>query len=179
MAISSADVWAWAGVVIVGIVWYVARRGRQERLKEEAETKVTTALKIISDYGKFLEKAPLNPTEIRDEKELPFSKQIIRNAAFAALVSKSGDSNYLNAVEVGLLMLAQFQPGVGAPIDNAVSRIISETPPDRIGKMSDGELMELAEKMAQSANPSRYEAICVKVEAEHKYLLAEIQKYRR
>lgn len=126
-----------------------------------------------------MEKASLSPSEIRDEKELPFPKQIIRNAAFGVLINKLGDSNFLNAVEGGLLFLAQFQPDVGAPMDSAVSRIISETPPDRIGKMSDGEYLEQAKKIASSVNDIRYEALNAKVEAERNNLLAEIQKYRR
>ena len=178
MAISSADVWAWVGVIIVGIVWYIIRRGRQVRLKEE-ETKAVIVQKVMSAYGSFLEKVPLSPTEIRDEKELPFPKQIIKNAAFEVLINTRGNSNFLNAVESGLLLLAQFQPDVGAPMDSVVARIISETPPDRVGKMSNDELMELAKKMGSSVNDSRYETSNTKVEAERNNLLAEIRKYRR
>ncbi len=163
---------------MVGMVWYIIRRGRQVRLKEE-ETKAAIVQKVMSDYGTFLEKVPLSPTEIRDEKELPFPKQIIRNAAFEALIGKLGNSKFLNAVEVGLLILAQFQPDVGTPIKNVVDRIVSENPPDRVGKMSDDETIELAKKMVSSVNDSRYEALYAKVEAEQNNLLAEIRKYRR
>lgn len=71
---------------------------------------------IIDAYGTFVDRLRLSPLEVHDEAELPHPKQRIVDA-LAAAWSLSGDLSYSPArVRGWLLLLAQFQPGVGEPI---------------------------------------------------------------
>lgn len=76
----------------------------------------SNAENIIGDYRTLVDRLKLSPEEIHDELELPHPKRAIIDALLAAY-SLSGESSYSPAQLQGwLVMLAQFQPGVGEPI---------------------------------------------------------------
>ena len=77
---------------------------------------VSESKAIIDAYGAFVDPLRLSPMEVRDEAELPQPKQRIVDALTTAW-SLSGGLSYAPArVQGWLLLLAQFQAGVGEPI---------------------------------------------------------------
>lgn len=71
---------------------------------------------IIDAYAAYVDALELSPAEIRDESELPHPKEKIVDVLTAA-GSLSSELSYAPVKIRGwLLLLAQFQPGVGEPI---------------------------------------------------------------
>tara|TARA_R110002072_G_C7855126_1_gene525999 strand:- start:337 stop:1047 length:711 start_codon:yes stop_codon:yes gene_type:complete len=116
--------------------------------RQKAEQRV----KVISDYGQFLEH---NPTagEIRDATDLPHPKEEILDAICLELV-REGDDNRREALKVGALTLAYFQAGVGTEPLSMLGVSVDEmaNPPE-----SDDALRALAARMANNPNRERYE----------------------
>lgn len=71
---------------------------------------------VIGPFARLTDRLQLAPREIRDEADLPFPKQEIAEAILQARVSDRPHSYSPAQLEGWLAELAQFQPGVGAPI---------------------------------------------------------------
>lgn len=78
---------------------------------------------IVAPFAALVDEVRLGPDEIRDEAELPHPKQQIVEALLSGL-KDPGVHRYSPAQLKGWLVeLAQFQPGVGAPILDASSEM--------------------------------------------------------
>ena len=78
---------------------------------------------IIEAYAAYVDELKLSPLEIRDESELPYPKKKITDALTAAY-SLSGELSYAPVKIRGwLLLLAQFQSGVGEPIRDPAAEV--------------------------------------------------------
>ena len=78
---------------------------------------------IIEAYAAYVDELKLSPLEIRDEGELPHPKKTITDALTAAY-SLSGELSYAPVKIRGwLLLLAQFQSGVGEPIRDPAAEV--------------------------------------------------------
>jgi hypothetical protein len=126
----------------------IERKGEVMPAKPSAE--VSESKTIIDAYGTFVDRLRLSPMEVRDEAELPYPKQRIINA-LAAAWSLSGGLSYAPArVHGWLLLLAQFQPGVGEPIGDPAA----ETARRMTGGRETGERvdpLELGRQVAEQA----------------------------
>ena len=78
----------------------------------EPQMTVSQAWDIVSPYGEFMEKSPVTPGTVADVNELPFPKELIKQAVRILLV-ETRDSNMRKALKVGYCDLAKYQPGVG------------------------------------------------------------------
>jgi len=133
---------------------------------------------IIDAYGTFVDRLRLSPVEIHDEVELPHPKQRIVDA-LAAAWSLSGGLSYAPArVHGWLLLLAQFQPGVGEPIGDPAA----ETARRMTGGRETGERVDplelgrqVAEQAIEQAWSTRREKFRGRVEQERARLLGLIR----
>lgn len=71
---------------------------------------------VVERYRRMLEDLQLGPQEICDETDLPDPKPVIVDALLAAADPASDIDLSPRQVQGWLAALAQFQPGVGAPI---------------------------------------------------------------
>jgi hypothetical protein len=76
------------------------------------ELTLDTAIKIIQDYGAFVESATHAPGCVVDARNLPHPKQRIKQALILALRSTT-DPQKRDWCRTGLLYLADWQEGVG------------------------------------------------------------------
>lgn len=67
---------------------------------------------VIQAYGKVLEERSLSSSIVVDSKHLPFSKEKIKEAIFAALCINKDPAQRKN-LATGFIFLADFQDGVG------------------------------------------------------------------
>jgi len=78
---------------------------------------------IIEAYAAYVDELKLGPSEIRDESELPYPKKKIADALTAAYAISSALSYPPVRIRGWLLLLAQFQSGVGAPIRDPAAEV--------------------------------------------------------
>jgi hypothetical protein len=71
---------------------------------------------IVAPFAALVDEVRLGPDEIRDEAELPHSKQRIVEALLSGLKDPKAHRYSPAQLKGWLVELAQFQPGVGAPI---------------------------------------------------------------
>jgi hypothetical protein len=139
---------------------------------------VSESKAIIDAYGKLVDRLRLSPIEIRDEAELPHPKQRIVDA-LAAAWSLSGGLSYAPArVQGWLLLLAQFQPGVGEPIrDPAAETARRMARAKETGERTDPlELgQQVAEQAIEQAWSKRRQRFRGRVEQERARLLGLLQ----
>ena len=123
---------------------------KDEAMPAEPSTQISETKAIIDAYGTFVDRLRLSPAEIHDEAELPHPKQRIVDA-LAAAWSLSGGLSYAPArVQGWLLLLAQFQPGVGSPIgDPAAETARRMTAARETGKPANP--LELGRQVAEHA----------------------------
>ncbi len=105
---------------------------------------------IIEAYAAYVDALKLSPSEIRDESELPHPKKKITDALTAAC-SLSSELSYAPVKIRGwLLLLAQFQAGVGEPIGDPAAEVARRmTNAKHRGERSD--LSELAQQVAEES----------------------------
>jgi hypothetical protein len=129
---------------------------------------------IVEAYASLVDRLRLSPIEIRDEAELPYPKQRIVDALTAAC-SLSGDLSYSPARLRGwLVLLAQFQPGVGEPIGDPAAETARRmtqareaddpTDPRELGR-------QVTEQAAEQGWSTRRQKFLGRVEQERKRLL--------
>jgi len=139
---------------------------------------VSESKAIIDAYGAFVDPLRLSPVEVRDEAELPHPKQRIVEALTAAW-SLSGGLSYAPARLQGwLLLLAQFQAGVGEPIRDPAA----ETARRMIRAKETGERKDplelgrqVAEQAIEQAWSKRRQRFRGRVEQERARLLGLLQ----
>lgn len=133
---------------------------------------------IIDAYGTLVDRLRLSPIEIHDEAELPHPKQRIVDALTAAW-SMGGGLSYAPARLQGwLLLLAQFQPGVGEPIrDPAAETARRMTRAKETGEPA-GPLelgQQVAEQAIEQAWSTRRQKFRGRIEQERARLLGLLQ----
>jgi hypothetical protein len=139
---------------------------------------VSESKAIIDAYGAFVDPLRLSPMEVRDEAELPHPKQRIVDALTTAW-SLSGGLSYAPArVQGWLLLLAQFQAGVGEPIRDPAA----ETARRMIRAKETGERKDplelgrqVAEQAIEQAWSKRRQRFRGRVEQERARLLGLLQ----
>jgi hypothetical protein len=129
---------------------------------------------LIAAFGKGLEpKLPLG--EIHDASELPASKEDIRDALRFEIALEL-DAKRRDVLEAAMLLLCQFQSGVGArPLDPLG---LDKSFPADPSKLSKAELIELAKKIAANPDRARYENFERIVAAEREKATAGIASAR-
>jgi len=139
---------------------------------------VSESKAIIDAYGTLVDRLRLSPIEIHDEAELPHPKQRIVDALVAAW-SLSGGLSYAPArVQGWLLLLAQFQPGVGEPIrDPAAETARRMSHAKETGEPSDPRELgrQVAEQAVEQAWSTRRQKFQGRVEQEGARLLGLLQ----
>ena len=133
---------------------------------------------IIDAFGAFVDRLRLGPTEVRDEAELPHPKQRIVDALVAAWSLNGGLSYAPARVQGWLLLLAQFQPGVGEPIrDPAAETARRMTRAKETGDPTDPPALgrEVAEQAIEQAWSTRRQKFQGRVEQERARLLRLLQ----
>lgn len=115
-------------------------------------------LKIIHDYGFFLETTKIPIGTISDESVLPHQKKEIQNA-IRFMLQTTNNSNDLNALKGGYLELPYFQPNIGSeplgfilpdtPDNDEVINIISNQNniPEEIQAKVNQELLEIKKEI--------------------------------
>lgn len=109
-------------------------------------------LEIISDFGDYLGSDPTGG-DIRDVSELPHSKEDIFRAIFLQL-AVAEDESRISALEVGAVMLADFQEGIGSePLS------LLGVPTERLVPLSENkeDILAMAKEIAENPNREKYE----------------------
>jgi hypothetical protein len=123
-------------------------------MTEENRREAEERLRIVSDYGEFIERNP-PVANIWDVKYLPHDKETILDAICLEIVRQT-DEKLLNALEVSAVFLAYFQEGVGV---KPLSQLgVDLTSADRASRSAD-DLKALAEQIAGNPDRERYEAL--------------------
>jgi hypothetical protein len=111
---------------------------------------------VIKAYAAYVDPLKLSPSEIRDEDELPYSKKRIIDALTAAC-SLSGEAPSVSyapsKIRGWLLLLAQFQSGVGEPIRDPAAEVARRmsTEGEQGGRTEAGKLsQQVAEESAHA-----------------------------
>jgi hypothetical protein len=78
---------------------------------------------IVAPFAELLAELRLGPDEIRDEAELPHPKPQIEKALLSGLKDPKAHRYSPAQLKSWLVELAQFQPGVGAPICEPASEM--------------------------------------------------------
>jgi hypothetical protein len=73
---------------------------------------IERAWDITNRFGSYMEASVVAPGTVADTSELPFPKELIKQA-LAIVFLESRDSNFREAIRVGYLELANYQPGIG------------------------------------------------------------------
>ena len=136
---------------------------------------------IISDYRALLDRLTLSPDEIHDEQELPHPRQRIVDSLLSAYSLSGGSSHSPAELQGWMLMLAQFQPGVGEPIrDPAAETARQMTEAGRVVEAA--ALQQLADEIAEEGadkgwviRRAKYQA---KVERDRNELIGLLQDVR-
>ena len=138
-------------------------------MTEENRRKAEERLRIVSDYGEFIERNPI-AAEIWDVKFLPHDKETILDAICLEIVRET-DEKRLDALEVGAVTLAYFQEGVGdKPLSPLGVDLTSADP----ASMSADDLKALAGQIAGSSDHERYEARQPLVHENEQEILAKL-----
>ena len=112
-----------AFVVAVLIAYLIAVRNKRRRLtpvskpSEDRRAKtILAANAMVCDFGDYLLKFPLAPTEIRDSSCLPHAKDLLL-MSYPVELAREENEERRAALKVTALELAQFQADVGpAPL---------------------------------------------------------------
>lgn len=149
--------------------------------KDEQAPAAEGAAAIIANYRALLDRLRLSPREIHDESELPDSKTRIAEALLAAYFGEAAHPYAPAELRGWLLTLAQFQPGVEAPIRDAAAEAARRVARAR----SRGERFEtaaLTQAIAEESRKQRWDArrarLMAKVEQERARLLERISAPR-
>lgn len=173
---------------IAALILWITWRGKKLREAEERSTqndwqRSSNYETVIQDYGKFLEHVELGAMEIRDETELPYDKQTIIKACLLGIKATKDAPQLQGAIEASLLFLAQFQPAVGAPINDAATHAIRNLGAKDPGNLSNDELKELASRIAsvgaQDQDQTRFEQFQELVTVDQNALMQMIQTVRQ
>lgn len=78
---------------------------------------------IVGPFAALVDALRLGPDEIRDEAELPHPKEQIADALLSGLKEPKVHRYAPTQLQGWLIALAQFQPGVGAPICEPASEM--------------------------------------------------------
>lgn len=78
---------------------------------------------IVGPFAALVDELRLGPDEIRDEAELPHPKEQIAEALLSGLRDPKAHRFAPTQLQGWLIALAQFQPGVGAPICEPASEM--------------------------------------------------------
>jgi hypothetical protein len=155
-------------VVLTGPRSSSAVSGSKDLLMTEENRRASEdRAQIISAYGKFIETRTMTPDEIADVKLLPFPKEELLEAICLELI-REPDESKRSAMEVGAILLANFQEGVGdEPLSMFGFQLPSEQP------ATDEETLELAKKLTEE-NPKRqrWEEFNARVKLEGETILA-------
>ena len=83
--------------------------------KEDAEQQsLTKDIQIVGAFGAMLEREPPDPTLIYDVKRLPFGKNEIQNALLRLCEIETRPEVHSD-LQMALMALARYKPGVGEP----------------------------------------------------------------
>jgi hypothetical protein len=98
-------------------VYFLYRRGRRIREIEESQKNIKHNNEVVHRFGEFIPKnANWSPLDIYDQTELPYPKGKIIHALLRSIPRAGDDAKLAAALEHALLVVAQYQPGVGDPL---------------------------------------------------------------
>jgi hypothetical protein len=171
------------GVLILGaigtaIVFFLVVAAKGRRIREagrrpeattQARTAITRAQQMVADFGKFIERSPLGPTDIADEKRLPHPKETLLTAILL-LIRVAQDPAQRGLLEVAALELAQYQPAVGpSPLRQINLAALAEATDDP---------SQMARTLLEGVDPERWEQFNKRAEEERLTILRAIQGAR-
>lgn len=163
------------GIVAVVVLFFViaakGRRAREAASRSATSTQVRTALtkahEVAADFGNLMERSPLGPTDIADEKALPHPKETLLTAILL-LIRITKNQEQLVALQVAAIELAQYQPAVGpAPLRQINLAALR-------GAMDDPEKM--AKTLLEGVDTERWEKFNKRVEADRSAIVRAIQE---
>ena len=112
---------------------------------------------IVAPFADLIDAMRLGPAEIRDEAELPHPKEQIMKALLSGLKDPRAHRFSPAQLKGWLVELAQFQPGVGAPISEPASELARRmTAAKARGERVDAR--ELEREVAAAASEERWGA---------------------
>jgi hypothetical protein len=112
---------------------------------------------VVAPFASLLKELRLGPNEIRDEADLPHPKQRLVEALLSGLKDPEAHPYSPAQLRGWLLELAQFQPGVGAPISAPASEMARRmTAAKARGERLD--TRELEREVADTARQERWDA---------------------
>lgn len=112
---------------------------------------------VVAPFAALLDELRLGPDEFRDESELPHPKQRLVAALLSGLRDPEAHRYSPAQLRGWLLELAQFQPGVGAPISAPASEMARRM----TSAKARGERLntrELEREVADTAREERWDA---------------------
>ena len=148
----------------MGLLARILRRTKCERQRMLARMTPEAAEKIVQDYGAVLEASALAPGCVADVRNLPHSKELIKQALVIALCLIE-EPHVREKLKFGYISLADWQEGVG----NTTVGI------DCTKMDLNGDPLEMAKRISS-------EGITMKkwmplVKAEQEMLKSELQKF--
>ncbi len=163
------------GIVATIILFFViaakGRRAREAAGRSDTSTQVRTALakaqEVVADFGKLIERSPLGPTDIADEKALPHPKETLLTAILL-LIRITKDQEQRVALEVAALELAQYQPAIGSAPLRQINLAALGGPTDDPEK--------LAKALLEGVDTERWEKFNKRVEADRSAIMGAIQE---
>jgi hypothetical protein len=121
----------WWAVLAAGVgVYLFYRRGRKIREAEESESKLKRIEEVVQGFGGFIAaQVDMSPLDIHDESELPYPKREIIQSLLSAIRLSRDDPKLRTPLEHGLLLVAQYQPGVGNSLRDPTATIATKARP--------------------------------------------------
>ncbi len=157
---------SWAYALICIAVWlglqglfFLKQRHEAEAPAEvlsPAAAETAARRKMVPDFGAFLQEARFGLTDICDQSILPHPKGELLDA-LCLEISRTDDAVEREALKAGAIMLANYQPGVGAPLKQLGVDLAA---------LDAANPRELAHKIANNPAAGRWAAFNEKVEAE-------------